>query len=489
MSSFDFVEKVMTIGGNGTEVPTLQFYKKGFVIGSGSVEPTWRDVILLGNTALTLVNAKANGINYLKLFGSTEQRNLPSEYTQVEYIKSSGTQYINTGIALNDTMTIRIKYDYISAGFVFGSRVGSSIGYSGITNEIAGKYVKYIIRYGNKIIYKQDTAPAGTVNVVISPNGVTLNGADVSTTTYGNNFYAGNCYLFTVNNNGSPYTGEFAVNLIRRFTIDNIIDLVPCRRKSDNVLGMYDLVNDTFLTNAGKGTFTAGPDVVPSPDTPMDIVCNNGVIKWDSVNQKIYTDGTTETVEIDTTGGTATAEMLLSVGNYQDVQSVLDGSVTRNVGVKVLDGSEDWIKASAGDTQRFYMTLTDSAMITVRYNVQITHFHFNSSLNDVGVGFLANQILYLYANPDWTVDQFKQWLADQYAQGTPVTILYPLAEPTTETVTPQPLSIQAGTNIITAEGSIDNLPLEVSYKAGVSVTITEVQNAQLDDNVEVIVNG
>lgn len=38
-------------------------------------------------------------------------------------------------------------------------------------------------------------------------------------------------------------------------------DLVPCYRKSDGVIGMYDLVSDNFLTNVGTGTFTKGADV------------------------------------------------------------------------------------------------------------------------------------------------------------------------------------------------------------------------------------
>jgi ABC-type proline/glycine betaine transport system substrate-binding protein len=65
-----------------------------------------------------------------------------------------------------------------------------------------------------------------------------------------------------------------------------------------------------------------------------------------------------------------------------------------------------------------------------------------------------------------------------------------LAESTTETVTAQPMNIQAGTNIVQiTQASMDGLELEVKYKAGVAVTITEVQNAQLDDNVEVTING
>lgn len=92
MSNFDFVEKVMTIGGNGTEVPTLQFYKKGFRL-NGSATPSWQDIILSGNTALTLVNAKANGLNYLKLFSGTEQSLLPDTYQLYTSVEANGVTY------------------------------------------------------------------------------------------------------------------------------------------------------------------------------------------------------------------------------------------------------------------------------------------------------------------------------------------------------------------------------------------------------------
>lgn len=38
-------------------------------------------------------------------------------------------------------------------------------------------------------------------------------------------------------------------------------DFVPCYRKSDNVIWMYDIINDQFYTNAWGGTFTKWPDV------------------------------------------------------------------------------------------------------------------------------------------------------------------------------------------------------------------------------------
>ena len=51
-------------------------------------------------------------------------------------------------------------------------------------------------------------------------------------------------------------------------TNDQLIrDYVPCYRKSDNVAGMYDLVNGVFYTNAGSSSFSVGNDKTDGVDT------------------------------------------------------------------------------------------------------------------------------------------------------------------------------------------------------------------------------
>ena len=42
---------------------------------------------------------------------------------------------------------------------------------------------------------------------------------------------------------------------------DVVRELIPCYRKSDDEIGMYDLVSETFFTNQGTGTFIKGADV------------------------------------------------------------------------------------------------------------------------------------------------------------------------------------------------------------------------------------
>ena len=60
--------------------------------------------------------------------------------------------------------------------------------------------------------------------------------------------------------------------------------------------------------------------------------------------------------------------------------------------------------------------------------------------------------------------QFNSWLKEQYDAGTPVIVLYPLAEETTEQVTPQALRTAEGTNTVSVTSEVDPVTLTVVYK-------------------------
>ena len=190
-------------------------------------------------------------------------------------------------------------------------------------------------------------------------------------------------------------------------------------------------------------------------------------------------------------GGSATCENLLAVDTYKDVQSILDGSVTRNVKVKVLDSSEIW-SDELSISGRVLITILDmlSAGAQRKDDILTTHFKFISSGHSVGGCFHYSKAVYFYPpSTITTLDAWKTWLVNQYNAGTPVIIVYPLATATTETVTGQTLTLQEGNNTIEiSQASLDTLGLEVSYKAGVSVTVEEIEAAQLDNSVTVTIS-
>lgn len=165
-------------------------------------------------------------------------------------------------------------------------------------------------------------------------------------------------------------------------------------------------------------------------------------------------------------------EDLLKLGDYQDTQSVLDGIVTRNVGVKMLDGTENWTRYGTG---KFATSLIGSKkqdnqqapisthFIGVSYpNVPDTDGYvsvFNGSVSSTDGALGINY----QATPELT--QFKQWLADQYAAGTPVIVMYSLADTVEETVESRDVFITSGTNAIERNSEyVSSDGITVKYK-------------------------
>lgn len=182
----------------------------------------------------------------------------------------------------------------------------------------------------------------------------------------------------------------------------------------------------------------------------------------------VYADGTVETIE-DTIGNTATAEMLLKVGDHQDEQQILSGVVTRNVGVKVFDGTENITTDTYGGYRRF--VFQDSVgSYSETQEVVCSHYVFRPTgsreqPNSIYLASSGKFAIYISAEQSFsTVQQFGQWLADQYAAGTPVIVIYPLATPTTESVAGQTLQVTGGDNVLEiTQASLTGLELEAEY--------------------------
>lgn len=211
-----------------------------------------------------------------------------------------------------------------------------------------------------------------------------------------------------------------------------------------------------------------------------------------------YTTSTIPEYEAYYNGGTATVQNLLRTGTtYIDIHDITSGHVTRRVGLAVFTGEEAWAKHSSYSI--FYLNKTDCLYANGGVGGRCTHFS-STTTSIVNMPDLSSQIRNISGNTDnryiiirmnsmATKDDFKNWLKEQYAYGTPVMMAYPLKTNITEHVTAQPLTIQAGTNIIEiTQASIDGLELEAKYKAGVEVTVEEIEDAQLSNDVTVTVS-
>ena len=198
-------------------------------------------------------------------FVPTEQVDLPEGYTQLEYIESSGTQYIDTGVLPTSKTRSYIKLDpliYRYATCFFGT--------SGYSNR--GYYDPYYLNSDNesgKFLVDGISAVVsldfpGVNEFEYNYPYITLNGDSVNIGDPGEWYYGeGNAiYLFASNSNGR--VSSFATMRLYGFKLYDtdgvtlIRDFVPCKNAS-NIAGLYDLINATFYPNKGTGSFIAGP--------------------------------------------------------------------------------------------------------------------------------------------------------------------------------------------------------------------------------------
>ena len=228
-------------------------------------------------------------------------------------------------------------------------------------------------------------------------------------------------------------------------------DCIPVQRLSDNKVWFWDKVNGEFLEPQWTRDLVAWPE-------------KSGIwtlwVVWD-----------TETI-VDSLNNTATAENLLSIQGYEDVQEILSGEVKRNVWVMVLNGSEDWSTDTYGGYRRFYFT-NSIGQYSEAIPLICTHYIWRQgnkqTPNSVFLPTTGRLVIYPDASQNInTVADWQTYLQTQYSGGNPVMIVYPLATETTETVTWQTLNTNTWTNTIAiTQASIDpsELKLEVEYQA------------------------
>lgn len=183
---------------------------------------------------------------------------LPSGYTQLEYIQSSGAQYIDTGFKPNQNTVVRADIAHVLSSrtcWIFGARNG--------TNDGAFGFLQYkgVYRadYGTETTNLSGT-PTGRFTIEMNKNSVKIDGAVIATASV--QTFATNYPMFLFANNNAGVSAGFSTTKIYGCEIYNgdvlMREFIPCRRNSDNALGMYDTVHGTFYQNAGSGAFIGG---------------------------------------------------------------------------------------------------------------------------------------------------------------------------------------------------------------------------------------
>lgn len=178
---------------------------------------------------------------------------LPPEYQQVEYVqKPIGYIYIELPFK-PISGHYKIKFQYIGSSN-WGSIIWANENFFPICTNPGTPGIIRDAKSENYISYDNDIHIFEQVIMDQKSDKCILDGEEKNWhATNGNPNVIGNLFIGG-NHRSNP---EVRIYL---FEYEGLSKLIPCYRKKDNVVGMYDKVTNEFLTPTG-GAFVAGPDV------------------------------------------------------------------------------------------------------------------------------------------------------------------------------------------------------------------------------------
>ena len=264
--SDDVDHRLYAIWGNN---PTVTLDANGGYIPSGE---EWEGS---GDTATKQLTANASygalpsptkeGRNFRGWY--EKNRVVPEEFQEVEYLESTGEQYIITDIVPTDKTGVYARltsYDVSNDSLFFGVTNSASIRFY-VGNNSSRLYFGW-----NALTPSADRPPitSGINNTIqinylnnrkLQFNDVIVND---SLTILGN---AGKIAIFALYNSSTSKISYQAEMRLYEMTMTEGSDVshlfIPVYRKSDNEAGLYDIIYHTFYTNNGTGTFSIGPSV------------------------------------------------------------------------------------------------------------------------------------------------------------------------------------------------------------------------------------
>ena len=199
----------------------------------------------------------------------TNEPRLPSAYQEVEYIRSVGTgKYFVDTLQLTNDSSVEVDCVVENASSGYGGLWccrNSSYGQTNTTfiqsnDDIRDDYgsndtTHYDGAYQNRHVFKRVKNKFYVDGTLVKTNGTPTFNSGTNVTT----FLCGNSGSAT---SGISHWAEGKFYSIKVWEDGELVrNFVPCYRISDSVVGLYELVNGVFYTNAGTGTFAAGGTV------------------------------------------------------------------------------------------------------------------------------------------------------------------------------------------------------------------------------------
>ena len=225
------------------------------------------------------------------------------DYTELEYIESSGSQYADTGFVPDSNTRVVAEMEVTAAAtsFLFGSRTNSSANSTSASFsmvQISGTSLRSDFGSAENAVA---LSPLQKLAIDKNKASTTVNG--VATTATAQTFSgAYSLVLFSVNTAGAIFATKTAAKLYVFQVYDNGTEVrayIPMLHPS-GVPGLWDSVNKRFYASATTADFIAGPEKVKAPKAPGNfrVVSESDTevaLAWDAsenaAGYRLYRDG------------------------------------------------------------------------------------------------------------------------------------------------------------------------------------------------------
>lgn len=192
--------------------------------------------------------------------------NISEEYTELDYIENSGTQYIDTGVSGDQTTRARGKF-YILSNDNAGGTSGF-VGYGAYVNSQDRAFGCFSwdgnleVNFGYSYIMTTTISVNDIIEIDQNKNVTTIvkNGERLNDFAFSNVSFTTPYNLYLMGHNGSIHfagkTRCYYFDILKSGKFIKIF--IPVKRIYDSVVGFYELLSDTFYSNIGTGEFMPG---------------------------------------------------------------------------------------------------------------------------------------------------------------------------------------------------------------------------------------
>lgn len=197
-----------------------------------------------------VIHVDNNGVQHNIKEIRRKSKILPDGLELYEYLESTGTQWINTGVICNSGISTYLDFQCTTSHSSYSEIMGYATSTSwtpygfGTNTGTNGAFTKW----GNGTITMSSVSfTTNRVNVTFLSNSTSNNG---------------NIAIFTIGGNSGDYVNQYMKVFQCKITDSNnnlVRNMLPCKYYGEP--GMWDSVNNKFYRNSGIGTFVLGPKI------------------------------------------------------------------------------------------------------------------------------------------------------------------------------------------------------------------------------------